>query len=359
MQKLPLDVVPPIAGVAALAALTAIVLNQLIVFNQLVLSALAGATRVGQFPKLAHAAHFATNLSVTAGLITLISCVSWVLLDRPRQALPAQIIVFVAASVLFHVALSALLFDPLTASRAQIYFGVAAANLIGICVGIAALSCTHGKLLRTIAFGIVALAALNLASVVIDLGPDMHFDPWISPVIAVFKGLVELVYLVMLLATVPLVVPRGVRLRSLFARSVGLAVLVLSAVALWNAQRTLNADYSLLLYSAQRVALLIDWWPLGYAVPFCISVAAAITGLLSGGGIRLQAASGMLLIFAAGHAARAPGRLLSLCIGFVLLSRALVALTEHAPFRSLTPPPPTPRNTRRPRPVEEPQAAPP
>jgi hypothetical protein len=60
---------------------------------------------------------------------------------------------------------------------------------------------------------------------------------------------------------------------------------------------------------------------------------------LIGEGIRVQAAAGLLLIFASGYATRAPGRLLSLAVGFMLLARALIALTEHAPFRSIAPPP--------------------
>ena len=47
----------------------------------------------------------------------------------------------------------------------------------------------------------------------------------------------------------------------------------------------------------------------------------------------------MLLIFASGYATRAPGRLLSLTIGFMVLARGLIAFTEHAPFRSQAPPP--------------------
>jgi uncharacterized membrane protein (Fun14 family) len=69
-------------------------------------------------------------------------------------------------------------------------------------------------------------------------------------------------------------------------------------------------------------------------------LSAAVTGLLSGGAVRVQAASGMLLIFAAGYGTRAPGRLLCLAIGYMLLARALIALTEHAPFRSIAPPSP-------------------
>jgi hypothetical protein len=156
----------------------------------------------------------------------------------------------------------------------------------------------------------------------------------------VCKGAGEVVYLVLLLAAFPLLVPRGLHMRALLARSVGFAVLVLTFYAQLTAYHALRADFGLLVYSAQRVSLVLDRWPLAYSVPFCMLLSAASTGLLSGGALRVQAASGMLLIFAAGYATRAPGRLLSLAIGYMLLARALVALTEHAPFRSLAPPSP-------------------
>jgi hypothetical protein len=128
-------------------------------------------------------------------------------------------------------------------------------------------------------------------------------------------------------------------MRALVARSLGFAVMVLSFYVQYFTKNTLHADYALLLYSAQRVSLLLDREPLLYAAPFCLLLSAAVSGLINGGGIRLQAASGLLLIFSAGYATRAPGRLLSLAIGFMVLARALIALTEHAPFRSMSPPP--------------------
>lgn len=340
LQKLPLDVVPPISTLAALAALTAMILNQL------VLPGLGVGSRTAHYPKLAQLARFSANLSVTAGLITLISCVSWALLGTPRLVLRKQMSVFVSAGVLAHIALSAMLYDPLSASRTQIYFAVAATNLIGIAAGSAAVSGTRGPLLRVIAYTLTALAGLNIATVVLEAVPDVQLDPWIHRALTVSKAASELSYLFLLLTSAPLLIPRGVTARALLARSIGFAVLVLSLYAQLKAHRALQNDYSLLVYSAQRVSLCLDRWVLVYSVPFCLVLAAATTGLLSGGPLRTQAACGMLLIFAAGHATRAPWRLLSLAIGFMVLSRALIALTEHAPFRSMMPPPA--RNTRRP-----------
>lgn len=332
LARLPLDVVPPVAILAALAALVSMALNQL------ALPGLGAGTHAAQFPKLAQAARFSANLAVTSGLITLVSCVSWALLGLPRLPLRRQLIVLSGSGVLAHIAVSALLFDPLAASRTQIYFGVAAANLIGMAVGSAAVSSTRGPFLRLIALAITALAALNLLTVVLDFAPDAQLDPWMHRAMLICKGAGEVVYLLLLLSAFPLLVPRGLRMRALVARSLGFAVLVMTFYAQLTAEHHLHADYALLLYSAQRVSLWLDRYPMAYAVPFCLLLSASITGLLNGGAVRLQAASGMLLIFSAGYATRAPGRLLSLAIGFMVLARALIALTEHAPFRSMSPP---------------------
>jgi hypothetical protein len=332
LQPLPVDVVPPLSSLAAVAALVAMTLNQL------VLPGLGSGARTAHFPKLAQAARFSANLAVTAGVIALVSCVSWALLGNPRMALRRQLFVFVAAGALVHIAVGALLFDPLAASRLQVYFGVAAANVIGMSVGTTALRNTRGLFLRLLAGTITALGGLNLATIVLDFVPDAQLDPWTHRAAAICKGAGELVYLVLLISAFPLLVPRGLHMRALFARSVGFAVLILAFYAQLTAHHALRADYGLLVYSAQRVSLWLDRWPLAYAVPFCLLLAATVTGLLNGGAIRVQAASGMLLIFSAGYATRAPGRLLSLAIGFMLVARALMALTQHAPFRSMTPP---------------------
>jgi hypothetical protein len=226
------------------------------------------------------------------------------------------------------------------ATREQIYFGVVSANLIGMAVGSTAVVRTRGWLLRMLAAAITALAVFNILVIALEFVPDAQLDPWARQAAFVTKAAGEVTYLLLLFAAFPLLVPRGLRARDLLARSVGFAVFVLSMYAQRKVQHALRADYGLLLYSAQRVSLILDRWPFAYALPFCLVLSAVTTALLSGGSARIQAASGLLAIFAAGYATRAPGRLLSLSIGFMLLARALIAFTEQAPFRSIAPPPP-------------------
>ncbi|HTU61631.1 MAG TPA: hypothetical protein VMF89_24415, partial [Polyangiales bacterium] len=214
LQRLPLDVVPPVAVLAALSALLSMALNQVALPG-------LGAGTSEQFPLLTQAARFCANLSVTSGLVTLISCVSWALLGAPRLPLRRQLSVFVCAGALVHVALSAMLFDPLAASRVQIYFGVAAANLIGMSAGSAAISSTRGPFMRVLAFAITTLAFFNLATAVLDVAPDTPLDPWAHYLMIGSKAAGEVVYIFLLFAAFPLLVPKGLRMRALAARSIG------------------------------------------------------------------------------------------------------------------------------------------
>jgi len=321
LSRMPLDIVPPLASLAALSALTSMLLSQCILPGL----GVGSGMRAAQFPVLTQAARFTANLAVASGLITLVSSVSWALLGQPLLSLRRRILVLLAASVLANIALRALLFDPLSASRPQIYVGVVAANVIGVCVGGAAVSDTRGVYLRMLAALTTLLAMFNLVTILVDI-----FDPleaWSPRVVGACKLATELMYLSLLVSVAPLLIPRGMQVRQALARSGGVLMLLLSLYAQYRAQRALRSDYALLVYSTQRVSLWLDRSPLLYALPFSCVLATTTTALISGGALRIQAACGILLLFAAGHATLAPGRLLSLALGFMLLSRALIAFT--------------------------------
>jgi hypothetical protein len=64
------------------------------------------------------------------------------------------------------------------------------------------------------------------------------------------------------------------------------------------------------------------------------------TALLGSRGARWQAAAAILLLFSAGYVPKSPGRLLSLALGFVMLSRALIAMVDPEPARPAQAAPP-------------------
>jgi hypothetical protein len=95
------------------------------------------------------------------------------------------------------------------------------------------------------------------------------------------------------------------------------------------ARGSLRADFTMLIYQAARVGLLLDRWPFGYALPFAAALGTAASALVAGGR-RFQAGAALLLVFVSGYGPQAPGRLLTMTLGFVLLARAQTVFEESA-----------------------------
>lgn len=321
---------PPLSGLAALAAFAAMLLNQVL---------LPGLGTDGDptwLSRLARAGQFSANLAVFSGVIALTLCSVEVVRGQAALVFRRRVLWVILAVVLLRAALVATLFERGETTREHVYLAVGAANLLGVLAGVAAFERTRGSWLRVLAVLATALPMFSVAAVLLELS-DVQLDPWKRRGYEWALGLGELSYVGLLLASVPVLVPRGLRMRDLIARSFGLAVLVASLYALRTAQAALHNDYPVLFYHAQRVGLLLDRWPLAYAVPFCLALSAIATALVGATGARWQAACGMLLLFSAGYTPKASGRLLSLALGFALLSRALAALKD---------PPASPGDTR-------------
>jgi hypothetical protein len=322
---LPVASAPPLAGLAALAAFAAMVLNQVL------LPGLGTEQNPLLLGRLARAGQFAANLAVISGLVAFVFCAISVARGQPPLAMVRRVLWVLLALVLLRAAVIATLFERVETTRENVYLAVAAANTLGVLSGVYALERTRGILLRILALLATCLPLFSIASVLLEITADVQLDPWKRRGHEWAQALGELSYVGVLLASFPLLVARGLRLRDLIARSAGIAMLVASVYALRTAEAALNNDYPVLFYHAQRVGLVLDRWPLAYAIPFCLALSAITTALIAERGARWQAAAGVLLLFAAGYAPKAPGRLLSMALGFVLLSRALVALAYKVP----------------------------
>jgi hypothetical protein len=321
---LPLEMAPPLAGLAALSAFAAMLLNQVLMpglgteHNTLLLS------------RISRAGQFAANLAVISGLVSFVFCVVSVARGQTTLTLFRRVLWVLLAIVLLRAAVIATLFERVETTRENVYLAVGAANMIGVLSSLYALERTRG-LLRALAVLLTCLPLFSIASVLLEVTQDFQLDLWRQRGHAWTQGLGELSYVGVLLASFPMLVPRGLRLRDLIARSAGIAVLVASVYALRTAEAALHNEYPVLFYHAQRVGLLLDRSPLLYAIPFCLALSGVTTALIATTGARWQAAAGVLLLFAAGYAPKAPGRLLSMALGFVLLSRALIALAQAVP----------------------------
>jgi hypothetical protein len=337
---LPLETAPPLAGLAALAAFAGMLLNQVL------LPGLGTEHNTALLSQLARAGQFAANLAVISGSVSFLFCVVAVARGQTSLTVFRRVLWVMLALVLLRAATIATLLERVETTRENVYLAVAAANMIGVLSSLYALERTRG-LLRVLALLLTCLPLFSIASVLLEVTADVQLDPWKRRGHEWSQVLGELSYVGVLLASFPMLVPRGLRLRDLIARTVGIAVLVASVYALRTAEAALHNDYPVLFYHAQRVGLMLDRSPLLYAVPFCLALSAVTTALIAARGARWQAAAGVLLLFAAGYAPKAPGRLLSMALGFVLLSRALVALGQVLLRASQTPTPTlTPTPTR-------------
>jgi hypothetical protein len=345
---LPLEKAPPLAGLAALAAFAAMLLNQVL------LPGLGSAHNTELLSYLGRYGQFAANLATISGSVALVFCLFALARGETALTVFRRVLWVMLSVVLLRAAAIATFWDRAETTRENVYLAVGAANMIGVLSSLYALERTRG-LLRVLALLLTCLPLFSIASVLLEVTQDFQLDQWRQRGHAWTQGLGELCYVGVLLASFPMLVPRGLKLRDLIARTAGIAVLVASVYALRTAEAALHNDYPVLFYHAQRVGLMLDRSPLLYAVPFCLSLSAVTTALIASNGARWQAAAGVLLLFAAGYAPKAPGRLLSMALGFVLLSRALIALTQAVPRLRQTP---TPTPTSRPTRAREPDVKP-
>lgn len=314
-----LAIAPPLAGMCAMAALCAMALNQV------ALPTLPGGPKHALFSVLGQAGRFSANLAVIAGSIALLASAIGALRAPAFTSLRRRVLLVMFLTLLLRAVVIATLFERDETTRENVYLAVGAANVLCIFAGMAVLNGARSGLARMLASIATALPTLSMLAITLELMADLSFDPWKRQAHQLLSATGELSYLALLLASAVLIVPRELRPRAAFARAVGFAVLTLSLLGLYQAQRSLQSDYAVLVYHAQRVGLLLDRWPLAYALPFGVGLGGAISAVLVGGA-RAQAGTAILLIFSAGYSPQAPGRLLCMTLGFVLLSRAIASL---------------------------------
>jgi hypothetical protein len=310
---------PPLAWLTALAALIAMVVNQVL------LPALGDERGYTTTRGLNQLGAFATNLSAIAGLVAL----GFALLSFVRASADVvlrQRLLFAAFSGIFvpSVAL-ATLFDRTRTTAEGVWFAMGAAQvLIGLAGGAAA-RVAPDRYRRVLALSCALMASAGLLAHVLQLASRVELRVWMLTVQRIAQGVGEAGYLILLCGLAPLLMPVGEGARARSARFVGFALLPLALVGLYAAERALSKDYTLLLYHAQRVSLLVDTLPRLYSIPIGLAFATAMAALLGGDRGRRQAAAGALLLLASGYAPFAPGRLLTSVLGVLLVCRSLMS----------------------------------
>jgi hypothetical protein len=195
--------------------------------------------------------------------------------------------------------------------------------------GIVALDRAPNLLGRVLALLATSVPLLGLLSLTMAQATDVSFDPWKRWPYQALVVSGEVSYLALLLLAAFAFLPREREKRALWARAAGFMVFGAAAALLHVAHGSLRGDFALLVYNAQRVDLFLERLPVVYAPPFSAAVAGATAAMLAGGP-RFQGGAALLLIFASSHGPQAPGRLLTMTLGFVLLARAQSAFAPRA-----------------------------
>jgi len=310
---------PPLAWLTVFAALASMAINQLL------LPALGPDAKRALLTPLERWGVFATNLAAIAGLIAL--GFGLLVFVRFSQQFPLrQRLLLTAFAAVFLVSIAlATLFERQQTTAENVLFAIAAAQVLIGLLGTAAARGAPNAHRRVVGLLCSAMGTSVLMSQLLQIGAQVRLDLWITQGQRIMQAIGEGCYLVLLLTVTPLVLPSGNDLRSRLARMAGFFLLPLALGGLYLAERTLQHDYALLLYHAQRVTLLIDSYPRAYSVPLALALAAGLAGALGPHAGRRQAAAGALLLLASGFAPFSPGRLLASVLGVLLISRSIIA----------------------------------
>jgi hypothetical protein len=320
---------PPLAWLTVVAALASMAINQLL------LPALGPDAKRTLLTPLERWGVFATNLAAIAGLIALGFGLLVFVRFSTQFSLGQRLgLAGFAGAFLLSIGL-ATVFERQQTTAENVIFAIATAQVVIGLLSTHAARTAPSKYRRAVALFCAAMAGCVLLSQLLQVCSQIRLELWLTQAQRAVQAVGEACYLVLLVALTPLVLPTGGDLRSRLSRMAGFFVLPMTLGGLYLAERTLQHDYALLLYHAQRVTLLIDSYPRAYSVPLALVLSAGFAGALGPHANRRQAAAGALLLLAAGYAPFAPGRLLASVLGALLIARSIVASGQPDVDRTL------------------------
>ena len=319
---------PPLTWLATLAALSATVFN-------LLLPALNDAGRRPLLHKLERWGMFATNLAAVSSLVALGFGLLAFVRYNTVMTLRQRLLVGSFGCFVFLPTISiAVLFERQRTTAQIVLFALGAAQVLAAIVCTGAVRAARGRYAAFIAVVAGTMAVCVLLSQVLQLVSQVRLVVWQLTAQRAAQGIGEVCYLLLLAGMTPLLMPYRSDTRSRAARLVGFFVLPIALGSLYMAERALQGDYTVLLYQAQRVTLLIDVWPRLYAVPIGLALSASAAALCATDPVARQAAAGTLLLLGSGYAPHAPGRLLTATLAIVLIARAIISPAQSAPTPS-------------------------
>lgn len=310
---------PPLAGLAALAATADMALNRVL------LPLLSEYARHAFLLRLDQWGDLFTNLAAIAGLVALGVALRDAWVDR-YVGVRRKLMLGGFTSMLVAIVGWALLFPQEDTTQQLVLYSVGVGSIsVALWMMVAfRYVATWPARFSALLLGLAAI--FSVSAQVVELFARRTLQSVTLESYQALRGLGEVSYLLAILFLAVLMRPRGRHLRAHTGRVVGgmaLAACAASAVFAWTMFRR---DIPLVLYNTQRVAWLLDSVPWLYAIPLSMGIGASVAAIVGGGAARIQMGTGMLLLLAAGYAPRSPGRLLMWVLAAALFARGLIAL---------------------------------
>jgi len=314
---------PPLASLAAAAALCSLLINRLLV------PALGKDGDYGLLLNLIHSGQFAANLTAITGLFALLTAIFKLMRSPEHMSLRRRLAIASFAGIFVPTIALATFFPRDKISVHIVFLGAGAANILIVIITMNAARITRSVIARAVAISFATAALFTLASQVYQLLTTQELNPIHIKIASALRGVGEIGYVIVLIATAFFVFPRATDLRGQFARIAMVVTFGASVFGFHIAQSALGTDFALLLYHAQRVSGLIDTLPFAYSFPISIGFAASIGALMAKDRSRFQAAIGVVLLLSAGFAPYSPERLLTQTLAAVLIARSIIALAKQ------------------------------
>ncbi|MBN1655842.1 MAG: hypothetical protein JXA30_18900 [Deltaproteobacteria bacterium] len=313
---------PPLASLAAVAALCSLLTNRLLV------PAFGDRTDHEFVFDLIRSGHFFANLTAVTGLFALTTAIFSLVRGPEHASIWRRLGVACLAGIFLPTVALATFFPREHTTIHIVLFGIGAANTLIVIIAMNGARSAVSPLGKILAIALATMALFALAAQVYQLISSHRLYPHHMRIASAFRGVGEFAYVLSLLAAALFAFPRTSSLRDQFARIASVVVFGASVFGFHLTQLALEADFTLLLYHAQRVSVLIDSFPFAYAFPIGLGLAAAVGAIISGNSIRTQAAIGILLLISAGYAPYSPERLLTQTLATMLFARAIIALAK-------------------------------
>jgi hypothetical protein len=304
--------------------------------EQVGLPLLRAPARAEALRVVGRAGDFATNLTAIAALVALAIALLAFARENPVVELPRRLLLAGFSGVLLPTFVLATVLERSRTTIELVLFALGAAYAVTALVNASATGHADSRLARLLGAAATTTAVAALVAQALHTLSQSTLHAWIEHAHDAARAVAEVAHMLVLVVVALVALPERSSLRNRIARIAALFSLPMWLGAFYAAERVLGGEYPTALYDAQRVHLVLDAAPRLYAIPIALGLTGAVGGLLGSESAGRQASAAAALIVASGFAPLAPGRLLTLTLGLMLVAR--VVATRSAAASAVEPP---------------------